>query len=128
MITGATRAPLLGFANVGIQPPLCSALTGTPCTPARPRDCFRFCALADAPPPLRQRARRRGGECLRVDGTGSTFGALRPVAQVTRRGIRPSTRRKISWAGHDVGRGMLIILPLDSERSATVAHAPQRSD
>jgi hypothetical protein len=25
---------------------------------------------------------------LRVDGTGSTFGALRPVAQVTRRGIR----------------------------------------
>jgi hypothetical protein len=34
-----------------------------------------------------------------VDGTGSTLGALRPVAQVTRRGIRPSTRRKISWAG-----------------------------
>src|SRR2546430_10134190 len=51
--------------------------------PARPRDCFWFCVLADAPHPLWQRARRRGGECLRVDGTGSTFGALRPVAQVT---------------------------------------------
>src|SRR5216683_8342412 len=27
-----------------------------------------------------------GGNCLWVDGTGSTFGALRPVTQVTRRG------------------------------------------
>ena|SRR6516162_8127772 len=37
-------------------------------------------------------------------GLARHFGARRPVAQVTRRGIRPSKRRKISWAGHDVGR------------------------
>ena len=35
---------------------------------------------------------------MRVDGKGSKFGALRPVAQVTRRGMRVSARRRISWS------------------------------
>jgi hypothetical protein len=64
--------------------------------------CFRV--FVDARHLLRRQARGWDGECLRIDGMGSTFGALRPVVQVTRRGIRPSTRRRISWAGHDVGR------------------------
>jgi Transposase DDE domain group 1 len=38
-----------------------------------------------------------------LTGRAQGLGALRPVGQVTRRGIRPSARRRISWAGHDVG-------------------------
>src|ERR1019366_3603316 len=51
---------------------------------------------------------------------GSTFGALRPGAQVTRRGMRPSTRRRISWAGHDVGKGTRIIVFISTMRAATL--------
>src|ERR1700722_3068003 len=40
-----------------------------------------------------------------LTGRAQGLGALRPIGQVTRRGIRPSARRRISWAGHDVGSG-----------------------
>src|SRR6202158_3297463 len=42
-------------------------------------------------------SRRAGWSRLGVDGRGSTLGALPPVFQVTKRGIRPSASRKISW-------------------------------
>ena len=58
----------------------------------------------------------RGG--LRVEGTGLTSGASRPVAQVTRRGMRCRAKRKMSWAGHDVGRCTRIIVFISTTRAA----------
>ena len=48
-----------------------------------------------------QSSKRKG---LWVDGTGLVFGASRPAAQVARRGIFSSAKRKMSCPQHDVGK------------------------
>ena len=44
--------------------------------------------------------------------------ASRPVAQVTRRGMRSRVRRRISWAGHEVGKCTRIIVFISTTRAA----------
>ena len=49
---------------------------------------------------------------------GLHFGASRPVAQVTRRGMRSRAKRRISCAGHEVGKCTRIIVFISTTRAA----------
>jgi len=52
----------------------------------------------------RIRARVPSGRGLWVDGTGLVLGRHAPAAQVARRGIVSSAKRKMSCPQHDVGK------------------------
>ena len=49
-------------------------------------------------------SQKAGGGCLRVDGDGLDIRGAAPRRSGDEARDSPETRRKISWAGHDVGR------------------------
>lgn len=74
---GIKHFPL--FGPLGVSPPLCSALTVLRRQAPRSPDPFSFSHLEARLIGSGRQARVLGGEGLWVDGSGSNFGALRPV-------------------------------------------------
>ena len=69
--------------------------------------------------PLRLWARVLVGGGLRVErGIVNGPGASRPVVQVTRRGMRCRAKRRISCAGHEVGKCTRIMVFISTTRAA----------
>jgi hypothetical protein len=87
---------------------------------------FRFAVVADAPSRLLREAGAGSEGVCGLTGGVRFLGRHVPASQVTRRGICERAKRRISCAGHEVGRRTRIIVFISTTQAAILTKRRRR--